>query len=405
VRSLRARAIVIGLPEGRNVAFGSDPGLAYWATVLHDTADSRGEGRPPAQWLPSDLKLTHYPGHTLDYLYFGVPLRGEFEVECELTSFGWREIQPVYSCLGIGAQHELGKMYFHQIGRDSGAGNTRPIDPPLPKLGEWYKYRLVAKDGGYEVYLNGQKVYEQALPPDADPWLAIHCSQPWTGAVRDLRITGHPTIPDVLDLTAAADLAPWSAQYYGESAGGENASWQKRGEEIYAPAYPPVDVPGYRPQGQSVLQYHRPMLEDGEVEYEFWYEPGKVDVAPALDRLALLLTPGGVKVHWLTDAAHERSGLAPDNETVEKDNRRGPEKLPLKVKEWNTVKLAVAGDRVKLSLNGVEVYDRPLEGTNQRTFGFFHYSDGTELRVRQVTYRGQWPKQLPPEDDLLNNRK
>ena len=61
-----------------------------------------------SHWPPLDLKLTHYPGHSQDYLYFGVPLRGEFEVECELTSFGWREIQPVYSCLGVGAHHELG---------------------------------------------------------------------------------------------------------------------------------------------------------------------------------------------------------------------------------------------------------------------------------------------------------
>jgi tetratricopeptide (TPR) repeat protein len=405
VRNLRARAQLLSLPEGRNVTFGSDPGLAYWAPVLHDTADSRGEGRPQAQWLLSDVKLTHYPGHTQDYLYFGVPLRGEFEVECELTSFGWREIQPVYSCLGIGAQHELNKIYFHQVGRDPGAGATRPIEPPLPRPGEWYKYRLVVKDGGYEVYLNGQKVYEQSLPPDADPWLALRCQQPWNGGMRDLKVKGNPTIPDSLDLTAAADLAPWSAQYYNESAGGENATWQKRGEEIYAAGGLPPDAPDYRPQAQSVLQYHRPMLEDGEVEYEFWYEPGKVEVAPALDRLALLLTADGVKVHWLTDAAHERSGLAPDNEAVEKDNRRGPDRLPLKAKEWNKVKLAVAGDRVKLTLNGVEVYERPLEATNQRTFGLFHYTDATEVRVRQVTYRGQWPKTLPAEDDLLNKGK
>ena len=55
------------------------------------------------------------------------------------------------------------------------------------------------------------------------------------------------------------------------------------------------------------------MLEDGQIAYEFYYEPGKVMVHPALDRLAFLLEPDGVKIHRLTDGAYERTGLTPDN--------------------------------------------------------------------------------------------
>ena len=73
---------------------------------------------------------------------------------------------------------------------------------------------------------------------------------------------------------------------------------------------------------ESVLRYHRPMLEDGRIEYEFYFDPGKVMVHPVIDRLAFLIEPEGVKVHRLTDGAFERSGLAPDNVCDEPENRR-----------------------------------------------------------------------------------
>src|SRR5262249_4978604 len=143
--------------------------------------------------------------------------------------------------------------------------------------------------------------------------------------------------------------------------------------ELYA-------TPGSRTE--SFLRYHRPLLEDGELEYEFYYDPSRTIVHPALDRLTFLLGPEGVKVHWLTDAQYDRSGLAPDNTGVEPGHRRGPASLPLKSQEWNQLRLAVSGDKVTLTLNGQEIYERELESTNRRTFGFFHYADESEVRVR-----------------------
>ena len=54
-----------------------------------------------------------------------------------------------------------------------------------------------------------------------------------------------------------------------------------------------------------------------------------------------------------------------------------------------------------LRLNGVEVYQHLLESTNQRTFGLFHYTDDTGVRVRNLVYRGDWPKALPPTGELF----
>ena len=86
-------------------------------------------------------------------------------------------------------------------------------------------------------------------------------------------------------------------------------------------------------------------------------------------------------------------------------NRRGPSQLPLKEKSWNQAKLTIKGDTVHLFVNGAEVYQRPIEPTNQRTFGFFHYADKTEARIRNVVYRGAWPRQVPLETAFLSGGK
>ena len=90
----------------------------------------------------------------------------------------------------------------------------------------------------------------------------------------------------------------------------------------------------------------RSLLEDGELSYEFFHLAGQTHVHPALGRLAFLLEPDGVKLHIVTDAQFDRSGLAPDNVTVEQPYRRGPAALPLKSGEWNKLALTMTGDWV-----------------------------------------------------------
>lgn len=102
-------------------------------------------------------------------------------------------------------------------------------------------------------------------------------------------------------------------------------------------------------------------------------------------------------MHWLTDAEFERTGLLPDNATKEPQNGRGPGQLPLRGNDCNRMTLTLAGDTVLLSLNGQPICERTLPPGNQRIFGLFHYKDATSVRVRNVTYRGDWPKELQPD--------
>jgi hypothetical protein len=67
----------------------------------------------------------------------------------------------------------------------------------------------------------------------------------------------------------------------------------------------------------------------------------------------------------------------------------------LKPQAWNQLVLKLTGDTIALELNGQPIYERPIEAVNQRTFGLFHFADQTQVRVRNVSYQGNWPRQIP----------
>ena len=393
VRNARARIVVSGLPPSLGHVFGSDPRLTYWTPVSWAAANDRESTRGVAHWDVRDGTVRHYPGYQEDDFYFRVPLAGDFELSCELTSSAWSQARIQYG----GVRCDLGdspkSFELKYAGRPA---RKITLNPPLEHLGDWAAYRLKVKEGTCTLSINDHQILSEPLAVSFDPWLLFDVPHDDTGAVRNLKITGNPSVPERLDLSSGFTLGAWRSDYT------EN-QWQKRGEEIYSPGEKPVLIEGQpappRLAPESALHYHRPLLEDGEIEYEFYYKPGKSLVHPCLDQIAFQLAPEGIRIHRLTTPADLRSGLSVDNSSDEPANRRGPAKLPLKENAWNRAILAVVGDMVTIQINGVKVYERPIEATNQRTFGLFHYGDETEARVRNVVYRGDWPMQLPKPAD------
>jgi hypothetical protein len=204
--------------------------------------------------------------------------------------------------------------------------------------------------------------------------------------------------PERIELAHGPALTGWSAAYFGETTTGHTAAWEHLGSEIHGRH---LTVASGHPE--SLLQYRRPLVEDGSVEYEFYHGSSHTIVHPSLDRLAFMLSPDGVRLHWLTDALHDRTGLLADNRTDEPTCHRGPERLPLLLGAWNRLRLTLAGHRVTLNLNGVDIYERELEPDNTRIFGLFHESDHTVVRVRGIWYQGEWPKRLPHPEELMSS--
>jgi hypothetical protein len=372
--------------------FGLAPALKQWAPANDATARSRGTGRPPSHWQLMPGSVDNLAGHGDDSLYFQSPLRGNYAVECDVTAYGWRD-----SYLSVAGTWvvPVSTLTSYRLGGVRGDRPRRSIKPKLTKPKEWHRLRTVVRDGVSTTYVNGRKIHEEPLPKDHVPWLAIRSFMRANGITRNLRITGNPVIPDRLKLSALADLNGWMP-YFGESIGQPRANWQQSGDLPNGGGIVgglSQDHPGTNEE--SLLRYHRPMLEDGTIEYEFYYRAGQSHTHPALDRLAFMLDPRGVRVHWITDGKFDRTGLDPANVFDEPKNRRGPDQLPLRPDAWNRLRLTLKGDTVRLMLNGQLVYVRKLEPANQRTFGLFHYADRTEARVRNVVWHGDWPRNLP----------
>jgi hypothetical protein len=372
--------------------FSAAPRLRHWAPVTYTTARTCGDGLPRPHWQVDGARIIKLGGHEQDYLHYRIPLLGNYEVECDLTSAAWRTTELMVDGTWVGPWWNR-KAYVIGNFRDQ-----QPLqDLAVPLAGqknEWSRYRAVVRDGVCTTYFNGRQLHEQPVTQASEPWLAIRATARSNGAVRDLRITGNPTIPEQINLTMSPELPGWLP--YHEDSIGSDGDWRPLDDKTSAGGMLGIKEPALAGTlKESLLRYHRPMFEDGTIEYEFYYRNNEVHVHPALDRLAFMLQPDGVCVHWITDGPWDRTGLAAGNLDVEPQNRHGQTALPLQPDQWNRMRLSLAGDVVELTLNGEVIYRRELELTNQRTFGLFHYADQTEVRVRNVIWKGDWPRALP----------
>lgn len=371
-----------------------------WHPVNRFNAKSRGTGVSPSLW---NLRLGHAQNvvsHGHDLLYFAVPMQRDFTIEGDVSVFRGRDVEFQVAGRWYAPSFTLGK---YSTGNIRGARQYRKLPSKMSKATDSVRHQSVVRDGRLTTAFNGRIVDSVAVADNHDPWVAIHSEQHYEGVARNILIGGAPVIPRSLQLVADDKQSGW-VTYFGSSIGGPNAQWRPSKDpklmRLIGTHRPELQGTDY----EELIYYHRPLLEDGTVEVEFFYRENEITVHPAMDRMCFLLDPGGVKLHWLTDGVYDRTELSSGNAVNELEFRRGPAALPLNEGKWNTLRLELVGDTVSLILNGIKVYERDLQVTNQRTFGLFHFADQTEARVRSVVYSGNWPQKIPDvtQQELAN---
>ena len=100
---------------------------------------------------------------------------------------------------------------------------TAVIRPALQKNSEWLHLRLVVKGRQMQMFVNGQKIHEEYLPADPDPWLSIVPAGWGASRIRNVKITGNPTVPESLSLSTSHDLRGWLNYHSGEA----DLAWSK----------------------------------------------------------------------------------------------------------------------------------------------------------------------------------
>jgi len=335
----------------------------------------------------------HVPGESPSQLYFQSPLTGSFEIVVNRTTSDHQEVHVSWARHDAQPRPDLQAI---RVTRDLISSTELGRMVTLPNWGAQVQSRLVVDDSKVETWINGVRLHTETLTTPLDPWIVLQGRAATNSArITNLMILGSPEIPDELNLSDQDRLIGWSASEYGDAIGPElvrtfsqrSFLWQQT-EGVIEGLRDSQALSQYR---ESLLRYQRPMLEDGEIEFETWYEPDTYEVHPAVGRIALILTPDGIKRYQMTDAQFEISGVLANN----------PEPLvnrpvPLVPNDWNRLRLTLHGDLLRLSINGEEVCETIVTDPSvERHFGLFRFANATQCRVRNVVYRGQWPKQLP----------
>ena len=366
-----------------------------WIPVSRAIAGTVAKGFPEPNWIRRRGLIAHVSGHDRDYLCYRTPLLGDFVVEADVSAFNYRDTRLGYggTWAGPGYDHK-GILNGHFDDDDPSVLLARPLD----EVSEPMRVRLVVRDGVRITEINGREVF-RADVSTSNPWVTIMSYWYTHGWVKNLRIIGEPTIPEEIELLSDERLLGWLS-YYDESIGKSDSDWRlvdaskfdETGSKILQGDCDPENLGSYR---ESLIRYHRPMIEDGSISYEFYYEADRFDIHPALGRTAFLIRPKGVSLHTIGDWPYDRTGLDPTNVTWVTGRENITGSLPLKSKEWNRVDFTITGNVVTIRLNAQTVFQHTLAESNQRTFGLFHYADQTEARVRNIRWQGDWPRKLP----------
>ena len=265
---------------------------------------------------------------------------------------------------------------------------------PLPREPDWFRWRLSVNDDRLAVLVNDVPVHEQRWPSPAarDPWLLLTAGSRSTGEIRNLNITGEPVIPEVINLSRTAWLgdAGWSedlpqpdedSRFRKRSA---HEPWSMQGDELVRSATDEINhgqTPGVQ-AAPSLLRYHRPMFEDGAIQFDFQFTSDESCVHPVLGDVAFEIRADGV-------ASVPLEQLSRESKPAPSTTSSAP---PLRLGDWNSVSLTLAGDQVSIRINGRSVHTDRIPVSNDRRFGLLHDAKQSAARVRNIHHRGHWPK-------------
>ncbi|MCG6155920.1 DUF1583 domain-containing protein [Rubinisphaera margarita] len=361
--------------------------MPEWTPVRHETREMRDEELPAPRWHFDGSEVHIERGRRMDLLYFQSPLTGNYQVQCEVVAPNYRDTAGLVAGFWSSASR-----HSFRYGDPTRLINTTTLDPILPKLNDWMRFRVRVENGIATTYWNERNLAERPANEHTDPWVAVRTYNGILGGVRNVRITGDPEIPATITLHSDLNSGCWFAVY--DQTVGTHGDWQlprtnEEGTEILAPRR----TDEFGTWHESLLRYHRPVLEDGTIRYEFFYSPEEHNVHPSLGSRSWLLTPAGVVEHILTGMSSEETQDPQNAEVV--DESQLETALPFRANDWNQLELRIENRQLTLVLNEIPVYQCGVEVGPREFFGLFHYADQTTLRVRNLTWTGNWPRELP----------
>ncbi|MCU0712328.1 MAG: DUF1583 domain-containing protein [Pirellula sp.] len=400
-----------------------DPSLIKWSKrligdlqILRDQTIVAQSINPAPQWTPLDFgnqrhgtyehmanqfsswvvnrgKAVHYGSDLPSPMIFQSPLRGKFEVLADRTTWDRQEVSIMYAMHAAEPKYDLSAVSVTNHISMFDRGSKMEIPEFLDKSRA--RFRIVVDNDKITTYTNDVEIYEHSTLESSAPWLMLEAVYPdFRCEVENLRIVGSPTIPEELVLTSSTGVEAWDGSLFGNSISkneNEGANWRFNNNEVNGFSY-------YSdPYRENYIRYLRPMLEDGIVEYDFWYDENS-EVHPAIGGQALLLKKDGLFLHQITLLNRDKSDLLSSN-AVPLDPPSKP--IDLKSGDWNRVKLELKGDNLSVVVNDIVIGSVLVKDPARlRHIGMLHFG-GKQAQFRNMRYRGEWPKTLPPVEEQI----
>lgn len=390
--------------------------LNHWMRSTMASGKDYSEGKTVPIWVTDQKsRIDHVGGFSDDYLWFRYPLTGNFRFEIETQDGGWSESELVIDGLRFTALGNSSNVYL----KTQSTSDWVRIPTKVAKKNDWNRCSVTLDKDFLSYHLNDTLIYREARK-DRPTWIGLHSEGAKKTSVRNIKISGEPTIPDSVDLIPEGSLRGWSGQYYGATLPTAGVNTTKREQDAgslqrYRSSPKPNQIDNLawtvkdgelisgRVQkqsfnGQNSIRYERPIGDGETLSYEFFYQEGKTEAHPSIGRTAYILRPSGVALHWMS-APNTPWGIPKGYEVPLPGVEEKP--LPLKSGEWNQVELERTGRKLRILLNGQVVFDQePQSRLGDMVFGFFHNREQTSARLRNVTLRGSWPESVP--DELLS---
>lgn len=345
----------------------------------------RGQGRAKPLWILNDEHaLVHQSGSELDYLMLQTPLPDSYAIQATgraFTSLAMMQEGRFYSA------NKDNTFFKSDLEGRKETLNWQP--PKRLRANAWY---TAQKQGDVlSTFVNGVPLTSESVPENAPPWVGVRAWWKSIVALQQPVVTSTQQAPQSVTISAAAHMSFWTSYYQLELG---NDKWWRWTESTdpESPEASQIESQKRSPRPhtnlEGLLNYGRPMVPSERVDYRFYFEPGEFSASPAIGRTVLYVSDQGVATHYLTDARYDRTNVDPGNMQHFKPFPDGTELSA----GWHSASVQLNKSSATLSIDGVEVYDSPIDSTADRFFGLFHYADTTHLRVCNVQLSGEWPE-------------
>ncbi len=253
------------------------------------------------------------------------------------------------------------------------------VSPRLSRTDDWTHYRISVTSDRVVWFLNGRPVYEQPLSEIQNHGSPFTTPLDQRAKFATSESSDSPLFRKKFDWQSSRSLQlriPYrSLMSQAGLPGMKTRGSQRRsrgpssGTSLVSHGFTAQKMSRSKVPGSNAFcDYHWPLLWDCTVDFEFFYQSGSTEVHPALGSTAILLRPGAVTTHQITDGFWEPFGRDPLSESTitqsASDSTDAPITTPHLIdQQWNHCRLELRGSRCLVYLNEKLVFDHLWQRT------------------------------------------